>query len=144
MARLCVESAMQSTIAFDRVGHHPDDKYKEYVDTLKGRLITTNIFGTLHAQFGNMIVLATVIMSDKKKLHQLLPRQRTPMMKIFCNLLTRTIKTLRKVGDNSPTLTTDADILENIRKLASNSWRSSKSDFHGRSWSALTDYSLRY
>ncbi|KAF2272121.1 uncharacterized protein EI97DRAFT_234236 [Westerdykella ornata] len=118
VARLCVESAIQSTIAFDRVGHQPNDVYRKYVDTPKGRLIVTNIFGTMHAQFGNMIVLAAVMMSGKNKLSQLLPGLPTLTKQTFGDLLARTIKMLRQVGDNSPTLTTDADILENIQKLA--------------------------
>jgi hypothetical protein len=45
----CIDSAIQSTIAFDRVGCDPDSSYKKYEDIPEDRLIVTNIFGTLHA-----------------------------------------------------------------------------------------------
>ncbi|KAF2634067.1 hypothetical protein P280DRAFT_37287 [Massarina eburnea CBS 473.64] len=45
----CIMSAIQSTIAFDRVGADPDSPYENYVSTRRGRLILTNIVGTLHA-----------------------------------------------------------------------------------------------
>ncbi|KAL2811214.1 hypothetical protein BJX63DRAFT_289782 [Aspergillus granulosus] len=46
--KICVDSAISSTEAFDRV---------------KGRPVVTNIFGTAHAQFGNMLVLSTTYLS---------------------------------------------------------------------------------
>lgn len=49
LAYQCVEAAIQSTIAFDRVGAPPDSPYNDYISTRTGRLIVTNIFGTLHA-----------------------------------------------------------------------------------------------
>ena len=45
----CIDSAIQSTIAFDRVGALPDSDYKDYKSTRTCRLVVTNIFGTLHA-----------------------------------------------------------------------------------------------
>jgi hypothetical protein len=45
----CIESAIRSTIAFDRVGASPNSDYRGYISERCGRLILTNIFGTLHA-----------------------------------------------------------------------------------------------
>ena len=45
----CVQAAIQSTIAFDRVGADPNSEYRDFVSTRKRRLILTNIVGTLHA-----------------------------------------------------------------------------------------------
>jgi hypothetical protein len=49
VASQCISSAIQSTIAFDRVGADPNSAYNEFVDTPKERFVVTNIFGTLHA-----------------------------------------------------------------------------------------------
>lgn len=60
-----------------------------------------------------MIVLAAVY---KKRciggfdVSDILPKEKLSL------LYTRTIKMLRQIGDNSPVLTTDADILENIQR----------------------------
>jgi hypothetical protein len=45
----CIDNAIRSTIAFDRVGAPPDSAYKDYQSTRTRRLVLTNIFGTLHA-----------------------------------------------------------------------------------------------
>lgn len=45
----CINSAIQSTIAFDRVGKKPSDPYRYYEDRPDERPVLTNIFGTLHA-----------------------------------------------------------------------------------------------
>jgi len=45
----CIESAIRSTIAFDRVGAPEGSEYRPYKSQRVGRLILTNIFGTLHA-----------------------------------------------------------------------------------------------
>jgi len=45
----CIESAIQSTIAFDRVGADENTPYRNYESQRKSRLIVPNIFGTLHA-----------------------------------------------------------------------------------------------
>lgn len=45
----CVESAIQSTIAFDRIGADENEPYLNYKSQRKTRLIVPNIFGTLHA-----------------------------------------------------------------------------------------------
>lgn len=45
----CINAAIRSTIAFDRVGEEPGSTYHYFQPTRKKRLIVTNIFGTLHA-----------------------------------------------------------------------------------------------
>lgn len=45
----CIKSAIQSTIAFDRVGASEHEPYNRYISQRKTRLIVPNIFGTLHA-----------------------------------------------------------------------------------------------
>jgi hypothetical protein len=45
----CINAAIRSTIAFDRVGEEPGSQYHYFQPTRKKRLIVTNIFGTLHA-----------------------------------------------------------------------------------------------
>lgn len=49
IAHQCIDSAIQSTIAFDRVGADPSTTYAEFIDRPQERLVLTNIFGTLHA-----------------------------------------------------------------------------------------------
>jgi hypothetical protein len=49
VALKCIDSAIQSTIAFDRVGENPNSYYREFIDIPKERIIVTNILGTLHA-----------------------------------------------------------------------------------------------
>ena len=48
-AHRCIECAIWSTIAFDRVGADPDSPYENFRSTRTKRLNVTNIFGTLHA-----------------------------------------------------------------------------------------------
>ncbi|KAK2811343.1 hypothetical protein FQN50_002220 [Emmonsiellopsis sp. PD_5] len=88
----CIEAAIQSTIAFDGI---------------KGRPIVTNIFGTAHAQFGNMLVLSATYMSP---LSQLVNRD------TLKHLLDRTIKFLLQNRHISPSLKKDAEILTLIRR----------------------------
>ena len=46
----CINAAIQSTIAFDRVGAAPDSKYIKFDASARTRrLVVTNIFGTMHA-----------------------------------------------------------------------------------------------
>lgn len=113
VALACINSAIQSTIAFDRVGADPSTPYNRCIDTPRERLILTNIFGTLHAQFGNMLVLAAVY--SKTSLRSHLP-QDTLTRETLRNLFRRTIKMLRQVSPNSPVLEVDAVILEHIHK----------------------------
>lgn len=44
-----IDSAIRSTVAFDRVGALPNSPYNNYQSTRTKRLVVTNIFGTLHA-----------------------------------------------------------------------------------------------
>ncbi|KAJ5051290.1 hypothetical protein NUH16_003071 [Penicillium rubens] len=88
---ICISSAIKSTEAFDGVGGH--------------RLVVTNIFGTAHAQFGNMLVLSASFMSGLKELVE--PEQ-------LKSLLVRTIGFLIQSENISPTLRADARILTEI------------------------------
>ncbi|OAT12878.1 C6 zinc finger domain-containing protein [Blastomyces gilchristii SLH14081] len=88
----CIDAAIQSTIAFDGVA---------------GRPVVTNIFGTAHAQYGNMLVLSATYMSP---LSQLVDRE------TLRALLDRTINFLLQSRHISPTLSKDAEILTLIRR----------------------------
>jgi hypothetical protein len=48
-SKICVNAAIQSTIAFDRVGMDPGIPWKIGSAYIPERFIVTNIFGTLHA-----------------------------------------------------------------------------------------------
>jgi hypothetical protein len=108
----CIESAIQSTIAFDRVGAAEGSPYEGYESTRTNRLVLTNIFGTLHAQFGNMLVLAAVY---KSRLYPHLPNDTSLTAKNLHALFERTFKVLKEVAPNSPILKVDLDILRNVR-----------------------------
>ena len=82
---------MHSTVAFDNV---PD------------RLIMTNIHGTAHAQFGNMLVLGATYHSKIGK--PLVNRERLQY------LFERTIKFLRRLAPISKTCDHDSRILETV------------------------------
>lgn len=86
---------MQSTVAFDNIIN-------------RQRLIVTNIFGTAHAQFGNMLVLATTY---KSNLSFLISKSKLE------HLFRRTINFLRDLGKISATLNQDATILEKLREV---------------------------
>ncbi|EAS35563.3 C6 zinc finger domain-containing protein [Coccidioides immitis RS] len=88
----CIEAAMHSTVAFDNV---------------EGRPIVTNIFGTAHAQFGNILVLAATYTS---RLSNFVDRKR------LGELIDRTIKFLLHSRHISPSLRKDAEILTQIRQ----------------------------
>ncbi|KAL8691895.1 MAG: hypothetical protein Q9218_002963 [Villophora microphyllina] len=94
-ARTCVKAAMQSTVAFDNILN-------------RQRLIVTNIFGTAHAQFGNMLVLATTY---KSHLSNLIPKEKLEY------LFNRTIRFLRSLEPVSATLAKDALILEKLQEV---------------------------
>ncbi|KAL9025244.1 MAG: hypothetical protein Q9196_005900 [Gyalolechia fulgens] len=94
-AEICVRAAMQSTVAFDNIIN-------------RQRLIVTNIFGTAHAQFGNMLVLATTY---KSPLSFLIPRAKLE------HLFRRTINFLGDLGNMSTTLGQDAMILDKLREV---------------------------
>ncbi|KAB8212798.1 hypothetical protein BDV33DRAFT_231553 [Aspergillus novoparasiticus] len=88
--KVCIDSAILSTVAFDRI---------------KGRPVVTNIFGTAHAQFGNMLVLSATY---KSSLSELVDRDELE------RLLKRTINFLLQSCYISPTLRADAQILSKI------------------------------
>ncbi|MCJ1355148.1 MAG: hypothetical protein MMC33_005139 [Icmadophila ericetorum] len=106
-ARTCVEAAIHSTIAFDGV-------------CFNKRLIVTNIFGTAHAQFGNMLVLSAVYRSQLGYL--------VDQAKVV-NLLERTINFLHRLKNISETLHTDAKILENVLQVVKNEDSATASSF---------------
>lgn len=108
----CIESAIRSTVAFDRVGAPKDSIYAEYKSTRTTRLVLPNIFGTLHAQFGNMLVLAAVY---KSWLHSHLPANTSLTPINLQALFVRTLDILDEVAPNSPTLKLDAEILRSVR-----------------------------
>ncbi|KAF2203904.1 hypothetical protein GQ43DRAFT_229181 [Delitschia confertaspora ATCC 74209] len=114
IAQQCIDSAVQSTIAFDRVGAARESPYSRYNDIAPQRLIVTNIFGTLHAQFGNMLVLAAVYRTRLQQLHHLKLKHSTVDM-----LLRRTIRVLEQVAPNSPVLEMDVKILKKIKGILS-------------------------
>ncbi|KAF2793384.1 hypothetical protein K505DRAFT_244525 [Melanomma pulvis-pyrius CBS 109.77] len=107
----CILSAIQSTIAFDRVGADPASPYENYVSTRTRRLILTNVVGTLHAQFGNMVVLAAAWISP---LMNHLPRG-TLDNEAMSLLFYRTMNILSEMAPNSPILQVDYDILSEIK-----------------------------
>ncbi|KAF3007269.1 hypothetical protein E8E15_000773 [Penicillium rubens] len=88
---ICIKSAIKSTEAFDGVRGN--------------RLVVTNIFGTAHAQFGNMLVLSATYMSNLKELVD---------KDELDGLLIRTIGFLIQSENISPTLRADARILAEI------------------------------
>ncbi|KAI9372195.1 hypothetical protein BJX61DRAFT_534176 [Aspergillus egyptiacus] len=88
--KICVDAAIKSTEVFDAI---------------EGRPVVTNIFGTAHAQFGNMLVLSTTYMSH---LSELVKREDLE------RLLRRTIAFLLRNKNISPTLRADAKILADI------------------------------
>ncbi|KAK5119423.1 hypothetical protein LTR85_007523 [Meristemomyces frigidus] len=92
-SKRCIDAAMQSTVALD---HVPD------------RLVVTNIHGTAHAQFGNMLVLSATFYN--RYLNKLVPPER------FQGLLERTISFLRRLAPISPTCNIDCSILEKIHR----------------------------
>ncbi|KAL8782601.1 MAG: hypothetical protein Q9213_005233 [Squamulea squamosa] len=94
-ARNCVAAAVKSTEAFDNVIN-------------RQRLIVTNIFGTSHAQFGNMLVLATTY---KSHLSFLIEKGTLE------HLFRRTINFLRSLEPVSDTLAKDAQILERLQEV---------------------------
>ncbi|KAF7139663.1 hypothetical protein CNMCM5793_007262 [Aspergillus hiratsukae] len=88
--KVCIDSAILSTEAFDGI---------------EGRPIVTNVFGTAHAQFGNMLVLSATYSSS---LSELVDRE------VLEKLLKRTIKFLLQSRYISPSLRADARILTEI------------------------------
>ncbi|KAJ5552752.1 hypothetical protein N7494_002130 [Penicillium frequentans] len=87
--KACIDSAIQSTQAFDGI---------------EDRLVVTNIFGTAHAQFGNMLVLSATQQSNLDYVSK----------DLLGPLLRRTINFLLRSQHISPTLRADARILTEI------------------------------
>ena len=92
----CIRAAEESTVAFDGILDHR-------------RLIVTNIMGTAHAQFGNMLVLSAAYKS--KTLGQYVERGK------LSHLFDRTIKMLGDLAPISQTLAKDCHILQGLRKV---------------------------
>ena len=92
----CIRAAEESTVAFDGILDHR-------------RLVVTNIMGTAHAQFGNMLVLSAAYKS--KTLGQYVERAK------LRHLFDRTIKMLGDLGAISFTLAKDCYILKCLRKV---------------------------
>ncbi|KAI9753975.1 MAG: hypothetical protein M4579_004905 [Chaenotheca gracillima] len=92
----CIQAAIRSTEAFHGI---------------KGRPIVTNIFGTAHAQFGNLLVLQAAARSPL--LSPLVPHDH------LNNLMHQTISFLKNLSAISPSLKKDADILESIMESGS-------------------------
>ncbi|KAK5162821.1 uncharacterized protein LTR77_011147 [Saxophila tyrrhenica] len=90
-SKRCIDAAMQSTIAFDRV---------------PPRLIVTNIHGTAHAQLGNMLVVSAAYRN--KWLNSFIEPEQLK------KLLRRTIVFCRKIAKISLTSKVDCMILERI------------------------------
>ncbi|KAI9817330.1 MAG: hypothetical protein M1826_001645, partial [Phylliscum demangeonii] len=93
--RSCIQAAMQSTAAFHGMEHRP---------------MVTNIFGTAHAQFGNLLVLQAT--ARHPVLRDYVPREQ------LHHLLHKTVAFLRHLGPISPTLKFDAEILERSMRPA--------------------------
>ncbi|KIX10658.1 uncharacterized protein Z518_01742 [Rhinocladiella mackenziei CBS 650.93] len=93
-AKICIQAAIRSTTVFDKVPR---------------RLVTTNIFGTAHAQFGNMLVLYATYTSPHPGLSSLVDER------ILRRLHDRTVSILRENEAISPILAKDLKILEHVR-----------------------------
>ncbi|KAI9653820.1 MAG: hypothetical protein M1831_005687 [Alyxoria varia] len=95
MARKCVDAAMKSTTAFDGVPC--------------GRLLVTNIFGTAHAQFGNILVLGATARSDYAWMIDNKAR--------LAHNIQRTIDFINKNAAHAPTMDTNVEILRNVQYI---------------------------
>ncbi|KIW16916.1 hypothetical protein PV08_04106 [Exophiala spinifera] len=93
-AKMCIQAAIRSTTCFDKVPR---------------RLIVTNIFGTVHAQFGNMLVLYATYTARHPGLNSLIDEY------TLKRLHDRTIRILRENEAISPVLAKDRQILEHVR-----------------------------
>ncbi|KAK5073427.1 hypothetical protein LTR70_010251 [Exophiala xenobiotica] len=93
--RKCIDAAIKSTTAFDKVQGN--------------RLVITNILGTAHAQFGNVLVLAATFNSPNPQLRSLVSEGK------LRELLVRTIRFLHDKASISPALGKDAQILRHVQ-----------------------------
>ena len=96
MGRKCINAAVFSTLAFD--GLQPQDQ----------RPIVTNIFGTTHAQFGNILVLCAAHRSSRHS--WVINRNHLQ------SLIERTIEFVNNLTATSPTMRTNLKILENVKR----------------------------
>ncbi|MCJ1310842.1 hypothetical protein MMC25_004509 [Agyrium rufum] len=104
----CLQAAIRSTKVFDEIWcDGSEGMYRP-----PNRLIVTNIFGTAHAQFGNMLVLATTYYFSN---FFYLVRFEIDKDKLL-GMLQRTINFLRFHTNISPTLVHDAKILESVAR----------------------------
>ncbi|KIV90679.1 hypothetical protein PV10_05308 [Exophiala mesophila] len=115
-AKICVNAAVRSTTCFDKVPR---------------RWIVTNIFGTAHAQFGNMLVLYAAYTAPHPALSSLIDRD------TLLRLHNRTISILKENEAISPILAKDLKILEHVRNrvfsyMTSNPSASQSSSFSSR------------
>ncbi|KAF2844439.1 hypothetical protein T440DRAFT_326547 [Plenodomus tracheiphilus IPT5] len=108
----CIDAAIRSTVAFDRVGDLSSSEYKNYISTRTVRLKVTNIFGTLHAQFINMLVLTSVY---KSKLNSFLGPKSPLNEANLIALFDRTLANLQENSQNSPSLAADIEILKIVQ-----------------------------
>jgi hypothetical protein len=113
LASVCIQAAIQSTIAFDRVGAQENSHYEGYRSTRTERLVLTNIFGTMHAQYGNMLVLAAVY---KSPMYKHLPENSPLNHRNLEALFARTIDAIQEIEPNSPTLRVDLEVLRHLRQ----------------------------
>jgi hypothetical protein len=111
-ACICINAAVQSTTAFDRVGASDDSAYSGRESTRTQRLVLPNIFGTMHSRFGNVLILAEVYQS---KMYQHLPHDTLLTPNSLAAMFERTISALEEIAPNSPTLQIDLQILQNAR-----------------------------
>jgi hypothetical protein len=113
LASVCIQAAIQSTIAFDRIGAPEHSPYDGYRSTRTERLVLTNIFGTMHAQFGNMLVLAAVY---KSPMYKHLPENSPLTPRNLDALFARTIDAIQENAPNSPILKVDLEVLHHLRQ----------------------------
>jgi hypothetical protein len=100
-ACICIDSAVQSTIAFDRVDAPEDSPYKNYKSMRAHWLIVTNILGTVHAQFGNMLVLPAVYKSKCTNICPATLRLRHAASTLFSNAHSKCLSKTRQTLQSS-------------------------------------------
>ncbi|KAL3424024.1 hypothetical protein PVAG01_03305 [Phlyctema vagabunda] len=98
-AKNCIEALIESTVAFDRAVD----------DITKDRLIVTNIWGTAHAQWGNVLTLQAVYRNTVLK--KLVNKDR------LSSLLKRTLKFLSVASQPSSALQMDIIILNHAGEM---------------------------
>jgi hypothetical protein len=119
LSEMCIDAAIQSTVAFDRVGAPKHSPYSGYKSTRTQRLILTNIAGTMQAQFGNMLVLATVFESN---MYKHLPPDTPLTLRNLEALFERTISALEEIAPLSPSLKMSLVILQERCRTIRQPW----------------------